>query len=139
MMFQVTSNFVVLALFASAAHSLTYVGCFSSSTNLVFNSRSPFQSVGLCLQNCNGANMPILGVTNGTDCLCGTSAPPQDSSAAESSCNEPCGGYPQDKCGGEGFFSVHSIPDPTPKRDVEAAPEVAIPGEAPIGGSGLPL
>ncbi|KAI0889851.1 uncharacterized protein GGS22DRAFT_149300 [Annulohypoxylon maeteangense] len=108
MMFQPTSNFVVLALFASAAHSLTYVGCFSSSTNLSFNSRSVFQSIGSCQQKCGEAGMPIIGVTNGTDCLCGATTPPQGNAVPDSSCNSPCSGYPEDKCMGAKKISFNS-------------------------------
>ncbi|KAI0898444.1 hypothetical protein F4806DRAFT_494104 [Annulohypoxylon nitens] len=128
MKFQSTSNVAILALFASTAHSFTYVGCFSSSSNLEFNSRSVYQSLGNCQQKCTAANLPVMGVTNGTDCLCGTSAPSQDSIVPDSSCDSRCTGYAEDVCGGEGFFSVYSIPDSAAKRSVETAPEVAISG-----------
>ncbi|KAI1208701.1 WSC domain-containing protein [Annulohypoxylon truncatum] len=108
MMFQLTSNFVVLALFASAAQS-AYLGCFSSSTNLSFKEHDVYQSLGQCQQVCKAANLPILATTKGTDCFCGAEAPPQSDAVADSSCNTPCSGYAEDKCGGEGFFSVSSL------------------------------
>ncbi|KAI1407866.1 WSC domain-containing protein, partial [Hypoxylon sp. FL1857] len=111
MLSQLTAVFAFLA-FASTTHSLTYVGCFGSPTNLEFSSHRVFQSVGACRQSCTASNFPVMGLTNGTDCLCGASAPPFSNVVEESWCNSRCTGYAQDICGGRGFFSIFLLVEP---------------------------
>ncbi|KAI1143546.1 hypothetical protein F5Y05DRAFT_157113 [Hypoxylon sp. FL0543] len=111
MLFKLASVFAILA-FISTTNSLTYMGCFGPPTNLDFNMRHVFQSVGACRLRCKTSNLPVLGVTNGTDCLCGTSVPPSSSAVEESWCDSRCSGFALEICGGRGFFSIFLIAEP---------------------------
>ncbi|KAI0176398.1 hypothetical protein GGR52DRAFT_540786 [Hypoxylon sp. FL1284] len=101
-----------LTLLASITSGYTYVGCYAPPTDLEYNVRFIYQSVGYCRRRCTLANQPILGVTNGTDCLCGASLPSADSLVADTMCDSPCAGYAAQNCGGLGYFSVYLIPEP---------------------------
>ncbi|OTA64662.1 hypothetical protein K449DRAFT_392775 [Hypoxylon sp. EC38] len=116
------SVFAILALFTSTAHCLTYMGCFGPPTNLEFNSRHVFQSVGACRRQCMTLNLPVLGLTNGTDCLCGASAPPPSNVVEESLCNSRCPGYAPDICGGTGFVSIFFDTEVQPSKEPSKEP-----------------
>lgn len=93
-----TPMFALLALFASVTYSYTYVGCYAPPTDLEYNIRFIFQSVGYCRVRCSTLNQPVLGVTNGTDCLCGSAIPLPDSLVEDTLCNSPCAGYAAQMC-----------------------------------------
>ncbi|KAI0842199.1 hypothetical protein F5Y06DRAFT_170413 [Hypoxylon sp. FL0890] len=108
---QLTSVLAFL-VFISTTQSLRYMGCFGPPTNLDFNTRNVFQSVGACRLRCKNSNLPVLGVTNGTDCLCGASVPPSRSIVGESWCDSRCPGFAVEMCGGRGFFSIYLVEKP---------------------------
>ncbi|KAI1780102.1 hypothetical protein F4818DRAFT_165529 [Hypoxylon cercidicola] len=88
-----TPILVLLTFFASTAHSFTYVGCYGPPTNLNPIGRYIFQSVGYCQMRCQALHQPILAVTNGTDCLCGSAIPQPDSLVEDTLCNSRCVGW----------------------------------------------
>ncbi|KAI1398517.1 hypothetical protein F4819DRAFT_25218 [Hypoxylon fuscum] len=110
-------SFAFLANFASVTYSLTYLGCFAPPTDLQYNTRFVFQSLGYCERRCTGINRLVVGLANGTDCLCGNSVPPSINVVEDVWCNSPCAGYHLSMCGGQGFFSVYLLAElDTPER-----------------------
>ncbi|KAF2155175.1 WSC-domain-containing protein [Myriangium duriaei CBS 260.36] len=106
---------IVLALaaitpvFAQQLKQLTYVGCFSSSSGLSKGDTFQYQSSGHCQSICvqQNNNAPVLGLTAGNTCLCGSSTPPSSAKVDDSHCNSACTGYGQDMCGGVNYYSVY--------------------------------
>ncbi|KAI1107862.1 hypothetical protein F4804DRAFT_296148 [Jackrogersella minutella] len=148
MISQLASIFAVLALLASVSDSFTYKGCFNAAGSLQFNSRYIFQSVGYCQRRCALSNMPVMGLTNRSDCMCGPSALPLDNVVEESFCNFACPGYAPQTCGGDGFFSVYQIAEPdtseAPQHEAstqyaEPAETVGVSSQATVGSSPLLL
>ncbi|KAK8029946.1 hypothetical protein PG993_011237 [Apiospora rasikravindrae] len=88
------------------ASSLNYVGCFSSPTGLVDLGPNMFQSRGLCAQRCAQIDQWVVGLTNGTNCLCGSRVPPTHDLVGDGHCNSPCNGYARETCGGRGYFTI---------------------------------
>lgn len=43
--------------------------------------------------------------------MCGDSTPPSSDKVSNSKCDTDCQGFPDDKCGGDGFYSVYSFSD----------------------------
>ncbi|KAI0025775.1 hypothetical protein F4780DRAFT_774634 [Xylariomycetidae sp. FL0641] len=102
-----TSTLAALALSFSLVQAEPYVGCFSQQAPLVQQRSEVFNSVGLCTNLCRGAAMPVTGMTNGSQCLCGLAIPPVTSLVEDDACDSPCPGYAMDNCGGTGFVSVY--------------------------------
>ncbi|KAI2629628.1 hypothetical protein GGR54DRAFT_271600 [Hypoxylon sp. NC1633] len=113
---------IAAAVFTSTIHALTYVGCFEPPIDLELDTRFRFQSVGWCKQRCISASMLVLGVANGTDCLCGASEPPRSSIVEDYLCNVPCAGYAPQKCGGREFISVYHILEPGQPETTDSPP-----------------
>ncbi|KAK8859354.1 WSC-domain-containing protein [Apiospora arundinis] len=86
--------------------NLNYVGCFSDPVGLVDMGSNIYQSRGLCTQRCRQIDQWVVGLTNGTRCLCGTRVPPTHYLVDDGECNSRCSGYAQEFCGGRGYFSV---------------------------------
>ncbi|KAI1768334.1 hypothetical protein GGR53DRAFT_439468 [Hypoxylon sp. FL1150] len=107
--FFITHTLVLLIYFASVTYGSLYAGCYAPPTDLDYNGRAIFQSVGLCSNRCHQLSQPVVGVTNGTDCLCGSMLPSPNSSVEDSLCDSPCAGYARQMCGGRGFLSVYLI------------------------------
>ncbi|BCS05632.1 hypothetical protein RIB2604_00200140 [Aspergillus luchuensis] len=105
---KVTILSAILALSLSA-HALSndFVGCYSSSGSLVNKGSSEFQSTGLCTSTCGRNGARYAATTNSVDCYCGSSLPPSAKLVSQSECNINCPGFPEDHCGGNGFWSVH--------------------------------
>ena len=79
--------------------TLISVGCFASSTGLTKNSTYTYQSSGYCQIQCVGINMSVQGLSNSDECWCGDEMPPLSSKQADnSSCDDPCAGFPSDMC-----------------------------------------
>lgn len=91
---------ILAALLAAAPLAVgsryRYLGCFETPTDLDHDGRSTFQSVGLCARHCR--SVPVYGLSNGTECFCGSVAPPWEQLVGEELCNRPCPGYPRDTC-----------------------------------------
>ncbi|KAJ5935497.1 hypothetical protein N7466_005044 [Penicillium verhagenii] len=86
----------------------TLVGCYSSSDGLSNKTYYEYQSSGWCLNNCEETNAAAFALTAGAYCLCGNELPPTSDKVASSNCNTVCNGWPEDKCGGTGYFSVYT-------------------------------
>lgn len=80
------------------AASLNYVGCFSDPVGLVDIGANRYQSRGLCSNRCSQIDQWVVGLTNGTHCLCGSRVPPTHYLVADGHCNTPCNGYAHDSC-----------------------------------------
>ncbi|KAI0170854.1 hypothetical protein BJ166DRAFT_517145 [Pestalotiopsis sp. NC0098] len=81
------------------AHS--YIGCFEDSLGLVDIGRYIYQSRGFCINRCDGYHNWVIGLTNGSHCLCGNTIPHMESKVDDTRCNRPCAGYPMDTCKSE--------------------------------------
>ncbi|PSK54027.1 Cell wall integrity and stress response component 1 [Elsinoe australis] len=101
----------VLALLTPAMaqlNAMTYVGCFKNQGTLTSGDVYQYQTDGHCQEVCVAKNSaPVLGVTNGDTCLCGSQTPNNGDKVDDSSCNKPCQGFPDHMCGGTGFYSVY--------------------------------
>ncbi|KAK8096694.1 Wsc-domain-containing protein [Apiospora kogelbergensis] len=73
--------------------SLNYVGCFSHPLGLVDIGPNMYQSRGLCAQRCTQIDQWVVGLTNGTNCLCGSRVPSTHYLVDDGDCNSPCAGY----------------------------------------------
>ncbi|KAK7959566.1 uncharacterized protein PG986_004420 [Apiospora aurea] len=96
----------MLAVAQVQAASLNYVGCFSSAPGFVDLGPNPFQSRGLCANRCRQMDQWIVGLANGTNCLCGANVPPTRDIAGDRHCNMPCSGYAMETCGGLRHFTI---------------------------------
>ncbi|CAK4034932.1 in LEU2 3 region [Lecanosticta acicola] len=83
----------------------TSAGCFSSSTPLTSKGSYQYQSSGYCGQQCK--SQAVFAMTGGDTCLCGDELPAASDKVDDSKCSTSCTGYPSDKCGGDGFYSVY--------------------------------
>ncbi len=79
-------------------NTLTYEGCYSSSSGLSFNSSYTFNSKGYCQKECVPAGFSVQATTNKTDCWCGNDLPPPSSRVDDSFCNAGCGGIDTEMC-----------------------------------------
>lgn len=100
---------VVSPAVSQTLNPITYVGCFSSSSGLTQAGTFQYQSTGHCQQTCveNNNNAPVMGLTQGNMCLCGSSTPPSSAKVDDSQCNSPCTGFGQVTCGGTNAFAVY--------------------------------
>lgn len=74
------------------------IGCFATPTPLVDHGSYTFQSSGNCQKVCYQLQQPVMGLTSGTNCSCGSLLPPKDSQVDDSKCNTKCSGYDLDFC-----------------------------------------
>lgn len=105
----VTTALALLATPAMAQlNPLTYVGCFKNKGPLgqgdVFQYQSDGHCQGICVSN---GQQPVMGLTTGDTCLCGSQTPNNNDKVDDSSCNKPCQGFGEHMCGGTGFYSVY--------------------------------
>jgi cell wall integrity and stress response component len=103
----------------SALPSMTAVGCFSDSGDLVDQGSYTFQTIGYCQQLCVNMTMPVMALTKGSNCLCGHTAP-TTGQVANGTCNTKCQGYGQQTCGGASSFWVVLTGE---QADASSAPE----------------
>jgi cell wall integrity and stress response component len=74
-----------------------FQGCYKIDKALTLTNTSIFQSLGLCSGvTCGPRNFAVLGMTIGSECLCGNSLP--TTQVTPEHCNIPCPGYPDDTC-----------------------------------------
>ncbi|OOQ90914.1 putative WSC domain protein [Penicillium brasilianum] len=92
----------------AARSAMTLVGCYSSSEGLTNQTSYTFQSSGWCYDRCTGYNAAVFALTAGSDCLCGDELPPSSAKVAKGKCSTACDGWPQDMCGGDGFYSLYT-------------------------------
>ncbi|KAJ5086832.1 hypothetical protein NUU61_008139 [Penicillium alfredii] len=90
-----------------ARASMSLVGCFDSDDGLTNKTTYTYQSSGWCFDACTKTNAAVFGLTGGSDCLCGDELPPDSAKVSKDKCNKACDGWPSDKCGGDGFYSVY--------------------------------
>ncbi|KAH0401446.1 hypothetical protein KCU89_g4153, partial [Aureobasidium melanogenum] len=107
---------VTLALSALSVHTvsaitagpITDAGCFSGSAGLEDNGTFNYQSKGHCQETCIGVGATVMAMTDGNDCWCGSTLPAKSSlQSDDSKCSTSCVGYPDDMCGGDGYWSVY--------------------------------
>lgn len=88
--------------------ALTQLGCFSTGQPMIDHGPYTFQSKGNCQPICWLLEQPVMGLVNGTDCWCGSMAPPEENKVDDGLCNTPCGGIDTEFCGGDGMFTVYN-------------------------------
>lgn len=84
------------------------VGCFlKSDIELLLTGKGDFlyQSVSHCQGLCG--LFYVAALLNGKSCYCGLIAPLLDLKKDSSKCNIPCNGFPEENCGGDGYFHVY--------------------------------
>ncbi|KAF2723407.1 WSC-domain-containing protein [Polychaeton citri CBS 116435] len=91
----------------AAAGTLAYKGCYSSSSGMSDIGSYTWQSSGYCQKQCTGQNQAVMALSAGSDCSCGGELPPSSALVDDSKCSINCNGWPDDKCGGSGFYSVY--------------------------------
>ncbi|KJY02024.1 WSC domain containing protein [Zymoseptoria brevis] len=84
----------------------SYDGCYSSSTPLESKGDWMYQSSGYCSGQCSGS--AVFAMSGSKECWCGDQLPPVADKVDDTSCNQPCVGFPDDTCGGNGFYSVYT-------------------------------
>ncbi|KAL1962995.1 hypothetical protein VTN77DRAFT_8841 [Rasamsonia byssochlamydoides] len=86
--------------------AMTAEGCYSSAEGFKDLGSYTFQSSGYCQEQCVGQGYPVMALYNGGDCLCGNALPPVSAKAADSECNTPCNGWPEEPCGGSNAYNI---------------------------------
>lgn len=84
------------------------MGCYlQSDIELLLTRKGDYlyQSISYCQDLCGLSYVAAL--LNGKSCYCGLIAPLSDLKKDSSKCNIPCQGFPQDNCGGKGYFDVY--------------------------------
>jgi len=107
-----SSRFLVVLLFLFTLFSQVYsqqasnVGCYKADDSFVSIGPYIYQSSGICTTNCTSRGYTVAALTNGDECLCGSSLP--STSVDSSFCSMPCAGYGKEDCGAKGYFTVWS-------------------------------
>ncbi|KAJ5544762.1 Carbohydrate-binding WSC subgroup [Penicillium sp. DV-2018c] len=94
-------------LVARGALSPTLVACYSSVPGYGKAMSYTYQSSGWCQDHCSKEH-GAFALTGGSDCLCGDTLPPSSDKVDSSKCSKPCSGWPSDKCGAGGYYSVYT-------------------------------
>ena len=90
----------------SQLKALVPVACYSSSTPLEDQGPYIYQSSGWCQDFCvNKKNQPVMGLSSGSNCWCGSKLPSNSSKVDDKNCNSPCTGYDQATCM---FWTIHT-------------------------------
>ena len=77
----------------------TYEGCYSSAADMTNQGSFQFQSRGYCQTKCGGSqNLPVMGLTRGSDCYCGSTIPANSTKVDDSECNTQCNGFGPEMC-----------------------------------------
>ncbi|KAJ4507271.1 WSC domain [Exophiala dermatitidis] len=92
---------------ATAAAAITTLGCYKDSDPLTQQGTYVYQSSGWCQQQCVKLGKPVMATTGGSTCYCGDELPALDQEVDSSKCNTDCQGWPEDKCGGIGYWQVY--------------------------------
>ncbi|KAJ5138505.1 Carbohydrate-binding WSC subgroup [Penicillium bovifimosum] len=85
----------------------TLVGCYSSVPGYGKTMPYTYQSSGWCQDHCSKEH-GAFALTGGSDCVCGDTLPPSSEKVSTGKCSKSCSGWPQDKCGGDGYYSVYT-------------------------------
>jgi hypothetical protein len=112
----------VLLLFAGSAHAGCKVGpvkCYVDTDKRILGGPTyeGMLTQEYCAQVCSDAKMPLAGVENGEQCMCGK-AVDGAAPAKDSDCGTKCSGNNKEACGGEwriGVFDVSCSGDPVPQ------------------------
>ncbi|OQE13446.1 hypothetical protein PENFLA_c048G01390 [Penicillium flavigenum] len=87
----------------------TLQGCYSSIPGYGKSTSWTYQSSGWCLDHCaKDSDYAAFALTGGSDCVCGNTLPPASSKVSNDKCGKSCSGWPDDMCGGPGFYSVYT-------------------------------
>ncbi|RAH73802.1 uncharacterized protein BO66DRAFT_388484 [Aspergillus aculeatinus CBS 121060] len=87
--------------------------CYTSTGDMEMVGTSVYQSTGICMNMCNQVNAYYYA-TQGKACWCGKQPPPFETKTDNRACTIQCPGYPFDKCGGDGVYSVGEMPGDHP-------------------------
>lgn len=99
---------VVFAGLGAADYAL--VGCYASlALTVSLQSSDNFQLSLACTTTCQKGGYAIAAML-GKTCVCSNEAP-SGSAASSSKCSTTCPGWPDENCGGSGFYSVYSNGD----------------------------
>ena len=138
----------VLLLFAGSAHAGCKVGpvkCYVDTDKRILGGPTyeGMLTQEYCAQVCSDAKMPLAGVENGEQCMCGK-AVDGAAPAKDSDCGTKCSGNNKEACGGEwriGVFDVSCSGDPVPQPSAaqsEASGALDGPSLSPHASAGSP-
>ncbi|KAJ6149222.1 hypothetical protein N7471_000421 [Penicillium samsonianum] len=85
----------------------TLQGCYSSIPGYGKSTTWTYQSSGWCLDHCS-KDYAAFALTGGSDCVCGNTLPPSSAKVSNDKCSKSCSGWPDDMCGGSGYYSVYT-------------------------------
>ena len=88
--------------------TLTQLGCFDTAEPMEDHGPWTFQSSGNCQPICWLLKMPVMGLVNGTNCYCGSLAPPLENKVDDGECSTPCAGIDTEFCGGDNKWTVYN-------------------------------
>lgn len=90
-----------LALSARGVEALSAItpeGCYSASAPLQNQGSYLYQTTGYCQPLCVNQSLPVMALTGGDTCYCGSELPTATAKVDSSNCNSACVGYPSDTC-----------------------------------------
>ncbi|CAG8906319.1 unnamed protein product [Penicillium egyptiacum] len=85
----------------------TLQGCYSGIPGYGKSTSWTYQSSGWCLDHC-AKDYAAFALTGGSDCVCGNTLPPASAKVSNDKCSKSCSGWPDDMCGGPGYYSVYT-------------------------------
>ncbi|RAL13401.1 uncharacterized protein BO97DRAFT_404892 [Aspergillus homomorphus CBS 101889] len=119
-----------------ALHWGTYA-CMKSSGDMTKLGSSPYQSAGLCQNLCEKEKGSFFALQH-EDCWCGSQPPAFGSMGGV--CEDDCPGFPEDKCGGDGAYSVWELEDDYSNPSLQTSTSTALVSKAIASSStGIPV
>ncbi|KAL0947951.1 hypothetical protein HGRIS_010580 [Hohenbuehelia grisea] len=89
---------------------------------------SPNMTVESCVSTCQGLNFTVAGLEFTIECYCGNNLINGAVTAADSTCNMPCGGNATEACGGPNRLSVYSSSKNVTALPVPVVKNTSLPG-----------
>ncbi|KAJ5965700.1 hypothetical protein N7481_012414 [Penicillium waksmanii] len=101
---------LALALPVVAGYTST-LGCYSKVPALTSQTVYIYQNYGYCTDKCSEGGYRVAALSSGKKCACSNELPDDSAKVDADKCNVTCEGWPEDNCGGNGFYTVLSTGD----------------------------
>lgn len=96
----------LLTMVVATSAAFELYGCFPEDlVQLLFQDDYLYQSSGHCEDECSDSR--YIGLISGLKCYCGDSGVSSDDEVSSLNCDTPCQGFPDENCGGSGYFLVY--------------------------------
>ncbi|KAL2154832.1 hypothetical protein VTH82DRAFT_3508 [Thermothelomyces myriococcoides] len=103
-------SFAQLSIPTDLPDSWEYRGCYTDVPGRTINSASysddANMTIAACLDYCASEGFPYAGTEYSVECFCGTTLHPDSEKVADSKCNMPCSGAPNEPCGAGSRLSL---------------------------------